>query len=66
MKREEVARQIGVHPNTILNWEKRRVSPVVPLRNPRTGRLTYPDDAPVILSEWMHKLEPATFGDQKE
>jgi hypothetical protein len=65
IKRYQLAKRLNVHPNTILNWEKRGVAPVVPMRNPRTRKLFYSEDDVPKYQEWMNKLVPATFGEPK-
>ena len=66
MTRNEVAKKIGVDPNTILRWEKKRISPVRPKRTLRTGRLVYPSNAVQSFKLWMNKTEDATFGGKKK
>lgn len=64
LTRAQVAEGIGVDPNTILRWEKRHISPVTPMRDLRTRRLFYPEDAIEKFQEWLSRQRvPATFGD---
>ena len=61
LTRAQVAEKIGVNPATILRWEKRGISPVVPKRHLRTRQLIYSDEDIPKYQEWMSKTEPATF-----
>jgi len=61
LTRAQVAKEIGVNPATILRWEKRGISPVVPKRHLRTRQLIYSEDDIPKFKEWMNRVEPATF-----
>jgi DNA-binding transcriptional MerR regulator len=61
LTRAQVAKELGVNPATILRWEKRGVSPVVPKRHVRTRQLIYSEDDIPVYRAWMEKTETATF-----
>jgi DNA-binding XRE family transcriptional regulator len=62
LSRAEVAERIGVKPTTIYRWEKRRISPVTPLRHQRTKQLIYTEEDVKKLQAFKNETAPATIG----
>jgi transcriptional regulator with XRE-family HTH domain len=56
IKRHELAKRLGVAPNTIYRWEKRGVSPVTPRKLKRTKEVDYAKEDEMTLRDWMNAV----------
>ena len=64
--RKEIAKRLGVTPNTIYRWEQRPDCPVRPKRLKRTQELIYEEEDVERYRAWMDELENARKGRGKK
>ena len=55
--RADVAKELGVDPNTIYRWEKRDDCPVKPKKLKRSGQLRYTQADIDALRSWKEEFE---------
>jgi transcriptional regulator with XRE-family HTH domain len=53
--RKDLAKRLGVWPNTIWRWEKANKSPVKPKKLVRTNQVVYTEEDAKTLEKWMNE-----------